>query len=491
MAHRLRGAGDGSRKRMSRFREQLIIMLCILVAKGIIFGQKAPSVPDHPWDASLAKPYLKTLPRLQPASTLDPAKIYTLSELVNIGEENNPETRVAWENAKARAADVGIAQSALYPTLSAAALATSSRLGMFFGSSFQRQTIETFSPVFLLNYIIFDFGRRSEQIAASKSNLLAANFQFNDAHREIIFQVMQAYYRLLNNQGQQDAAEVNLKNAKTLQQAVEDRFQHGLATLPHLLEARSATAQADYDLQAAIGATKIAHGGLAAAIGISPTTQFHVESIQNIKIPDNIADTVETSIDRALSQRPDLMQRFAELRAAGAEVKAAQRSYYPILSIDGHYGLARSYGDQIHLPGVYSPTINTWDAQLSLTWTLFDGLAREKRVSEAQANRKQAAAGVDSLRYQVENQVWSAYSIAYTALYQQKAAAALLAAATEAYNAALKSYTYGLSSEIDVVAAQRALANARAADVNARTQSLTGLAVLGYQTGELLHANNP
>jgi outer membrane protein TolC len=185
------------------------------------------------------------------------------------------------------------------------------------------------------------------------------------------------------------------------------------------------------------------------------------------------------------------MQRFAELRAAGAEVKAAQRSYYPILSIDGHYGLARSYGDQIHLPGVYSPTINTWDAQLSLTWTLFDGLAREKRVSEAQANRKQAAAGVDSLRYQVENQVWSAYSIAYTALYQQKAAAALLAAATEAYNAALKSYTYGLSSEIDVVAAQRALANARAADVNARTQSLTGLAVLGYQTGELLHANNP
>src|SRR5215831_4118100 len=209
MAHRLKGAGDGSRKRMSRFREQLIIMLCILVAKGIIFGQKAPSVPDHPWDASLAKPYLKTPPRLQPASTLDPAKIYTLSELVNIGEENNPETRVAWQNAKARAADVGIAQSALYPTLSASALARSTRFGMFYGTSFEQQTIETFSPVFLLDYIIFDFGQRSEQIAASRNNLLAANFHFNDAHRKIIFQVMETYYRLLNSKGQQDAAEAN------------------------------------------------------------------------------------------------------------------------------------------------------------------------------------------------------------------------------------------------------------------------------------------
>src|SRR5215471_12617472 len=267
------------------FRGRAVIMLCNLVVESAMFAQTAPAVPDHPWNASLAKPSLKAPPRLFAVSALDPAKIYTLSELVNIGEENNPETRVAWENAKARAADVGIAQSALYPTLSAAALATSTRLGMFFGSSFQRQTIETFSPVFLLNYIIFDFGRRSEQIAASKSNLLAANFQFNDAHREIIFQVMQAYYRLLNNQGQQDAAEVNLKNAKTLQQAVEDRFQHGLATLPHLLEARSPPRRGDYDLQPAIGATKSAHGGLAAAIGISPMTQFHVESIQNIKIP--------------------------------------------------------------------------------------------------------------------------------------------------------------------------------------------------------------
>jgi outer membrane protein TolC len=73
-----------------------------------------------------------------------------LSELVNVAEQNNPETRVAWENAKAKAADLGIARASLYPTLAALAIADSFRADIFFGTSFQRQTQETFSPVFSL-----------------------------------------------------------------------------------------------------------------------------------------------------------------------------------------------------------------------------------------------------------------------------------------------------------------------------------------------------
>ena len=183
--------------------------------------------------------------------------------------------------------------------------------------------MEDYLPIFILDYFIFDL-QRSQEIAISRNNLLAANFQFNDTHRRVIFQVMSAYYRLLDNKGLQEAAEANLKNAQTVRQAAEARLANGLATLPDVLEARSAEAQADYDLQAAIGDTEIAHGDLATALGISPTSQFKVESIHDLKMPDSIADTVETSIDKALSQRPDLMQRVAELRAARR--KSVQRS---------------------------------------------------------------------------------------------------------------------------------------------------------------------
>jgi outer membrane protein TolC len=475
---------------MSRFRRPTVIMLYMLVGEGIACAQKAPPVPDHPWDATLATQPFKAPPRMVPSPTLDPAKVYTLPELVNIAEQNNPDTRVAWENAKARAADLGVTKSTLYPAVAAAVLADTSREGIFFGPYFVRQTVESYSPTFILDYAIFDL-QRSQEISISRNTLLAANFQFNDTHRRVIFQVMQAYYQLLNRTGLQEAAEANLKNAQTVQQAAEARLQTGLATLPDVLETRSAAAQAEYNLQAAIGATEIAHGDLATALGIPPIVQFQVESIHNIKMPDSIADTVETSIDKALAQRPDLMQRVAELRAAGAEVKSARRAYAPKLSLDGNAGEARAYGQQDQLPGVYSPTLQTWNAELSLTWTLFDGLARENRLARAHADQKQAAASVDAIRDQVENQVWSAYSTARTALRQQKAAAAFLESATESYNAALESYNYGLRTQIDVVSAQRTLADARSEEVTARTQLLTGLAALAYQTGDLLYGKTP
>ena len=136
-----------------------------------------------------------------------------------------------------------------------------------------------------MDYVIFDFGRRLQEVAISRSNLLAANFLFNDTHRKVIFQVMEAYYRVLNSKGQEDAQEANLTNAQTVQADAEARLQLGLATLPDVLESRSAAAQADYDLQAAIGATEIAHGYLAAALGTLPTSQFQVESIQDLTIP--------------------------------------------------------------------------------------------------------------------------------------------------------------------------------------------------------------
>jgi outer membrane protein TolC len=453
-------------------------------------AQKVPSSSDRPWPPPPGTS-LNSLEKGANEKVLDAAKVYTLPELINAAEANNPETKAAWQAAKVRAAEVGIAEAELYPTLAAAAIAQSARYNVFFAPTYIRQTTETFSPTLSLDYVLFDFGRRSQRISISKKNLLAANFLFNDTHRKVIFQVMQAYYRFLNSKGQEEAADATLKNAQTVQEAAEARLQVGLATLPDVLEARSATAQADYDLQATVGATEIAHGDLATSMGISPTVSFEVESIQNLTIPQDLTETVETSIDKALAQRPDLMQRVQNLRAAESEVKLAKRDYLPSLKIGGVAGLAKTYGEQNQLPGVYSKNQELWNARLSLTWNLFDGFARESRLARAKADERQAAAELKVLQDRVENQVWAAYSTARTALRQQKAAAALLAASTESYNAAIQSYSYGVRNQIDVVSAQRALAVARTADVNARTQLLIGVADLAFETGNLLYAKGP
>ena len=318
---------------MNRSLRKSATMLMALLG-GIACAQRAPISPQQPWQGTTT--LQGPPPRSGPAFVPDPTKIYTLAELVNLAEQNNPDTHVAWENAKARAADLGISKSTLYPTMAAVVLAQTDRYNLLFAPNYIRQTLFTFSPTLEVDYTVFDFGRRLDEIAISRNNLLAANFLFNDTHRKVIFQVMSAYYHVLDTKGQEDAAEANLKNAQTVQQAAEARLDLGLATLPDVLEARSAAAQADYDLQAALGASEIAHGDLATALGVSPVNPLAGGEYSVVwMFPQEITGTVEASIDKALAQRPDLMQHVAELRAAGSAVKSAKTAYLPTLSFEG------------------------------------------------------------------------------------------------------------------------------------------------------------
>ena len=66
---------------------------------------------------------------------------------------------------------------------------------------------------------------------------------------------------------------------------------------------------------------------------------------------------------------------------------------------------------------------------------------------------------------------------------------ALLESASQSYTAALQSYNYGVRNLLDVTAAQRTLAQARSADVLARTQVLTALADLAFRTGDSIRAD--
>jgi outer membrane protein len=421
--------------------------------------------------------------------SLAPNKSYTLAELIDLAEQHNPETRVVWQEAKSRAAALGIARSALYPTIAALAVADSERFRLLFNTTFYRQTYGTFSPGIQVDYLIFDVGGRSGEIDAAKANLLASDLAFNDTHREIIDQVASAYYRLLNAEGQQQAAEVSLENAKTVEEDARARLENGLATKPDELEATAARAQAEYDLQATVGAVDVAHGNLATAIGIAPDTMFAVEGVDSLKLPSSVADSVDQEINRAFSQRPDLLAQLAHLRVAEAAIKQARSTYFPALSFKGDGGLERYYGQQDLLSGSYAGG-EVWNAELDLKWTLFDGARREYQISQARHDKKAAQAEIDSLRDQIANGVWAAYSNMQTALRQQQAAAALLTASEESYEAAHEAYGYGVRNLLDVVSAQKALAQARSEDITARTQLLLEVTDLAFQTGDLIQVQH-
>jgi len=455
----------------------------------LALAQRAPVSPDHPWHG-LGEARIEADARnfTEPGLSFDQEKTYSLPELIDLAESHNPETRVAWERARAQAAAWGIARSELYPTIAAAALAGVDRDQAYLADRFFRHTIGDFQVVLNLNYTIFDFGARAGRISAAKGEALAANFAFNDTHREVIYRVEQAYYQLLSASGQEEAARANLSNAQAVQQAAEERLNDGLATLPDVLEARSATAQAEYELQAVLGAEEIAHGNLATALGTIPQTAIHVQPLRELTIPSAIDDTVNSAIDRALAQRPDLLQRVADVQTAKARVKEARAAYYPSLNFTASPTAESLYGLQQQLPWGQTAGLAGGMA-FKLNWTVFDGKARKNKLAQAEANVHQAEAQIQVSRDQIANEVWAAYSDLNTALRQREAATALLEAAGRSYDAARESYNYGLRNLLDVTAAQRILAQARSTDVLARAQVLSTLAALAFKAGDSIQSN--
>src|SRR6202044_813100 len=233
-------------------------------------------------------------------------------------------------------------------------------------------TVPSFQVALEMNYTLFDFGARRGRINAERARLLASDFSFNDVHRQLIYSVSEAYYRLLNEEGQEEAAGASLVNAQSVQQAAEERLRNGLATLPDVLEARSATAQAQYDLQAVLGAEQIARGALATTLGAPVATIVRVQPLDELRIPESVGGDVDHVIARAFEQRPDLLAQVAEIRAADAKVKEARAAYYPNLAVSAQASAQSLYFVQQALPAGHVGDL-AGGFNVSLNWTVFDG----------------------------------------------------------------------------------------------------------------------
>ena len=92
---------------------------------------------------------------------------------------------------------------------------------------------------------------------------------------------------------------------------------------------------------------------------------------------------------------------------------------------------------------------------------------------------------------QATREVWTAYIAFRTALRKQQAAVSLLDSANTSYSASLDAYKYGVKNLIDVVTAEKQLAQARLSSVSARSQLLLEAVNLEFVTGNLLRSLPP
>jgi outer membrane protein len=462
-------------------------------ASSVVKGLKAPARPDAPWLAPDLRAFSEPLREERPPE-LDADKEYELAELIDVAERANPVTKVAWARAKEAASAVGLAKSEYYPVL---ALKAS---GMWVNvpvplpisqnqASYLSVEAQEAHAVAELEWILLDFGKRAATVGAARERLLAANLGFNAQHLDIVFKVQTAFYKLSTVRGRISVAQAALDSALKVQEAAEEKFKHGLATAPDLSLARQQAAQAAFDFEEVNSKERDAQVTLAESIGILPTTPIRVADFSRLTLPTNLEERVEMVIDRTLEQRPDLLARVAVLREKEAEIRRARAAYYPTLSVAGNAGGAYERSQLTFIGGSSSPFVDTkqpiWGVGAVLTWPLFEGGARKRKLEMARSEREAAQYELEDARDKAISQVWRFYTDTKLAIRRLEVAAALVAASEKSYEQTFEGYQHGLSSLVDVLGARRELSAAQYTQLETRSILLESTAALAFASGDL------
>ncbi len=403
----------------------------------------------------------------------------TLADVVDLALGNSPVTRTSWAQARAAAAAYGSARGRWFPTVTADVNGGPSR-AISANPARLPANRTTWVPSVALQYLLFDFGARGGTSAAAREGLFAADFTHNAQVQNVMLATQQAYFTYQAARGGLAAAQANVATARQNLAAADRGLEVGLATIADVLQARTALAQAELALQGADGALQGARATLAASMGFEANRPFEVAADSSPVPLGALAESVDSLIARAERERPDLAAARALARQGEAQVRVARSATLPSLTMGSSAG--RSLSNAPALEG------QTYALTLGLSIPLFSGLARQYDVVVARENAAAALARAEQARLQAAAQVYTSYHTLRTAWQRVATAARLLASATQSEEVARGRYAEGVGSMLDVLAAQQALADARAQAVTARWTWFSVLAQLARDAGALTPA---
>ena len=198
---------------------------------------------------------------------LDRTRTYSLADLIDIAQSNNPLTRTAWNKAREVALAAGIAKSTYLPRLTATAIGgyQLSQIAGPLGTTKQTNWTARF-PWCRSNGFSSTSGNAQALVEAANQASVISNIGFTAAHQQLIYDVSSAFYANAAARARVGNAVQSLKNALSVQVAAEDRMKKGIGTAIQAAQARQATAQARLVMVQATGAAQNAYLTLISAI---------------------------------------------------------------------------------------------------------------------------------------------------------------------------------------------------------------------------------
>ncbi len=300
-------------------------------------------------------------------------------------------------------------------------------------------------------------------IAAAYTGERVANLNVENARREVLFGVAQAYYAVANLRQLVVVAERQLALTREREKDARVRFQAGASPKVALLRAEIDRAQAEQDLKRSQNSHQSARLALATLVG--RPVDFEVEIPPAPRPPEGDPEAA------ALRDRPDVLAAASSVDLAKQQRTATWLRYAPSVGAFGQLRWTNFSG--------FSGHETTWAAGVGVSWNLLDGGLREAQIREANARVAEADAARQNAQVQAVEEVRRARLDMESALGNKAKASERVALARENERLVSVSYKAGSATYLESTDATESL---RQAEISLVAESLAAdLATLRLQ----------
>jgi len=396
-----------------------------------------------------------------------------LTALIEEALANNLDLRAAVARIDLARANLLLARSFLYPSVdlnvnprrSKNSAATSFRQGPPYIST-------THTVGLSAAYEIDLWGKLRAGRDAAESTLLASQYDAETVRITLAAQVANTYFTLTAADAELALTRRTLETREASVRLQMARRNAGLLSALDVKQAQAARATVAAAIPPLEKAVELLQASLATLTGRSPRDVYtpivkrgrRIESYAGApEVPPGLPSDL-------LARRPDIRQAEASLAAADYRVTAARAQYFPSLILTGTYG-----SESATLANLFSGPAAIWSIAASLAQPLIGLKNIEAQVEASSARRKLAEIGYVQT-------VQAAFRDVHDALASHAGARNSFIAQTErraqladALKLSERRYRAGYTGYLDVLAAQRELLDAEAAQLLALRDQQTAL----------------
>ena len=306
-----------------------------------------------------------------------------------------------------------------------------------------------------LSQTVFDYTALGNY-RAMKEVATSNRYSAQDARELIVLAVGTTYLQLIAAKGRVASEEAQLKSVNAVYEQSLQQLGQGLIAKVDAdkNEVQALTHQQRLvSLQNDLAKQKI---NLARMVGLPPNDQYDIPDDMPFSPASSL--TVEDALNQAFTQRADLKAAGAQVRAAERVRSAARAERYPSIGVTADWGGIGVTPSQLQ---------GTYTATASLKIPIWQGGRTEGDIEQSDATLAQRRAEYEDLKGQIESDVRSAFLDLQAAAGQVEVAKKNVAVNKEALELTRQKVEAGVIDNVEYVQAQETETNAEFDYINA------------------------